>query len=117
MKIYVKMLFFKKLQEIQNLMQQYIEFRCYFTQRSLGSVGTHFFAQEVSIRSDFQIVTPPKKICPKDSDIQRNRKLGHGRECFAPPSPYLWGCSKYVNTSNYVIIRGITLKYYRDYID
>ena len=30
-------------------------------------------------------------IFPKDSDIQRNRKFGHGRECFAPPSPYLWG--------------------------
>ena len=38
---------------------------------------------------------PSKKIFPKDSDIQRNRKFGHGRECFAPPSPYLWGCSKF----------------------
>ena len=28
-------------------------------------------------------------------DTQRNRKFGHGRECFAPPSPYLWGCSKF----------------------
>ena len=55
-----------------------------------------FFEEEVFIRSDFRIVTlPPKKIFPKDSDIQRNRKFGYGRECFAPPSPYLWGCSKF----------------------
>ena len=25
----------------------------------------------------------------------RNRKFGHGRECFAPSSPYLWRCSKF----------------------
>ena len=94
------MLFFKKLQEIQNFMQQYIEFRYYFIEHSLGSVGTHYFVQEVFIRSDFRIVTPFKNKFPKDSDIQRNRKFGHGRECFAPPSPYLWGCSKYISRAS-----------------
>ena len=57
---------------------------------------------------------PQNKIFAKDSNIQRNRKFGYGRECFAPPSPYLWGCSKYYLNYNirFVYILSKYLKYF-----
>ena len=58
------------------------------------SKGTSNFFIHIVIGA-MLVGTLKKKKNSKDLDIQRNRKFGHGRECFAPPSPYLWGCSKY----------------------
>ena len=65
-----------------------------FYPTQLGISRDTFFCAGSVHQKWFPDCHTPKKIFPKDSDIQRNRKFGHGRECFAPPSPYLWGCSK-----------------------
>ena len=94
------MLFFKKLQEIQNFMQQYIFSKViyeYFI--SIFSIlNLCLLKHIINIQYPSEVISglshPQNKIFAKDSNIQRNRKFGYGRECFAPPSPYLWGCSK-----------------------